>query len=225
MAAYPRSASRVRLAALDPPAPLVVWCATAGVTHAIVGGFFVRPGGRPLGETWIGGGRLASVAFDDPWGRTRGCVTVTNGELAIVPRDRLPKRPPGDLLQAGPILVDEDGPLALDGGDPEGFSSGRGQFDSDITVGRYPRAALGIGRDAVLAVACDGRSPHDAGLTLAELAELMIALGAVSAINLDGGGSTSLVAGGRLLNRPREEHGIEFAAGRPVSTALVFSRG
>ena len=53
----------------------------------------------------------------------------------------------------------------------------RTQFDSDITVGRYPRAALGINRDWILAVACDGRGPHDAGMTLRELAELMVTLG------------------------------------------------
>ena len=42
-------------------------------------------------------------------------------------------------------------------------------------------------------------------------------------INLDGGGSTSLVCGGRLRNRPRAEHGVRLPGGRPISTALVFS--
>jgi len=49
--------------------------------------------------------------------------------------------------------------------DAEGFSAGAGQFDSDITDGRYPRAALGISRDVFVVVACDGRrSRVDAGL-------------------------------------------------------------
>jgi exopolysaccharide biosynthesis protein len=109
-----------------------------------------------------------------------------------------------------------------DGIDPEGFSANQGQFDSDITIGRYPRAALGLSRDWTYAVACDGRAAHDAGMTLPELAELMAALGAERAINLDGGGSTSLVHDGLLRNVPREEHGIELVAGRPVANALVF---
>jgi exopolysaccharide biosynthesis protein len=109
-----------------------------------------------------------------------------------------------------------------DGIDPEGFSANQAQFDSDITDGRYPRAALGINRDWILAAACDGRGRHDAGMTLRELAELMVTLGADRAINLDGGGSTSLVHDGVLLNVPREEHGIELVAGRPVANALVF---
>jgi exopolysaccharide biosynthesis protein len=50
----------------------------------------------------------------------------------------------------------------------------------------------------------------------------MAELGARTAINLDGGGSASLVYGGRLRNRPREEHGIEILGGRPISTAIVF---
>jgi exopolysaccharide biosynthesis protein len=58
---------------------------------------------------------------------------------------------------------------------------------------------------------------------MAELAEALVALGAIQAINLDGGGSTSLVCGGQLRNRPRESHGIELPGGRPVTTALVFT--
>ena len=74
----------------------------------------------------------------------------------------------------------------------------------------------------MFAVACDGRSRHDAGLTLEELAALMAALGCETALNLDGGGSTSLVSGGRLRNRPRGGWETPEVGGRPVSTALVF---
>jgi exopolysaccharide biosynthesis protein len=112
--------------------------------------------------------------------------------------------------------------LIAAGADPEGFSAGRTQFDSDITEGRYPRAALGVRDGLAWLVACDGRGPGDAGMTLGELAELMVTLGAREAINLDGGGSTSLVSGGRLVNRPREEHGLDLPAGRPISTALLL---
>jgi exopolysaccharide biosynthesis protein len=45
----------------------------------------------------------------------------------------------------------------------------------------------------------------------------------VRALNLDGGGSTSLVCGGRLRNVPREEHGVVLSGGRPVSTAVVLT--
>jgi len=45
----------------------------------------------------------------------------------------------------------------------------------------------------------------------------------VHAINLDGGGSTSLVCGARLRNRPREPDGAEVSGGRAVPTALLFT--
>jgi len=74
----------------------------------------------------------------------------------------------------------------------------------------------------VIAVACDGRDPGDAGLTLEELAHLLAGLGCHTALNLDGGGSTSLVSGGRLRNRPRAGVNRPEPGGRPVSTALLF---
>jgi exopolysaccharide biosynthesis protein len=50
----------------------------------------------------------------------------------------------------------------------------------------------------------------------------MAALGAETALNLDGGGSASLVSGGRLRNRPRGGYELPETGGRPVSTALAF---
>ena len=55
-----------------------------------------------------------------------------------------------------------------------------------------------------------------------ELAEAMAGLGCESAINLDGGGSTTLVYGGAIANVPREEHGLSLVGGRAVATALRF---
>jgi hypothetical protein len=99
----------------------------------------------------------------------RACVQVQGGVTAIAPRDELPEAPRGDLLQAGPLLVRDGLPIFRRDEDREGFSAGQGQFDSDITDGPYPRAALGLAPGRVLAVACDGRSRSDAGLTLEEL--------------------------------------------------------
>jgi phosphodiester glycosidase len=214
---------RPRVFRMARPTPLERWCDEHRVSEAIVGGFFVRPGGMPLGELRTSGIVRASAPFDAPWGDRRACIHVAGEEVSLVRRDELPASPSGDLLQAGPLLV-RDGEPCLDG-DPEGFSAGRRQFDSDITAGRYPRAALAVthaGR--MLAVACDGRADDEAGLTLGELAEALVALGARAALNLDGGGSTSLVCAGRLRNVPREEHGVALAGGRPVSTAIVFAR-
>ncbi len=59
-------------------------------------------------------------------------------------------------------------------------------------------------------------------MTLPELAMAMREVGCEQAINLDGGGSASLVYGGRLRNHPREEHGIDLLEGRPIVTAIAI---
>lgn len=223
VAAYDARRTRVRVLRFPRPTPLLAWCGRHGVADALVGGFSVCGSGPvqpPLGEVRTSGITRASVAFDAPWDALRSCVHVAGARVTIDRRDALPPAPGGDLLQAGPLLV-RGGRVVP--GDEEGFSAGAGQFDSDITVGRHPRAALGHTRDGrLLAVACDGRSRDEAGLTLGELAEALVALGAVQALNLDGGGSTSLVCRGRLRNEPREPDGALLPGGRPIATALAL---
>jgi hypothetical protein len=221
VAAFPLAAVDVRVAKLDGSTSLVRWCREQRVAHAIVGGFFIRPHNTPLGELRIAGAAVETVPFAAPWDSVRSCVQVEPGAVAIARRPELPPEPAGDLLQAGPLLV-RDGASVVTGGDDEGFTAGAHQFDSDISDGRHPRCALALTADHVLAVACDGRHPDDAGLTLAELAGRLVALGADRAINLDGGGSASLVCRGRLVNRPREQHGIGLLEGRTIATALAF---
>jgi hypothetical protein len=222
VATYRTARTAVRVARFAHPAPLEAWCVANDASDAIVGGFFVRATDAPLGEMRTSGIARPSIPFEAPWDGLRACIHADGGAVAIARRPELPAEPRGDLLQAGPLLVRDGAPCVA--GDPEGFSAGAAQFDSDITAGRYPRAALALcRRGRLLAVAADGRADDDAGLTLAELAEALVALGAVTALNLDGGGSTSLVCGGRLRNRPRESHGIVLAGGRPITSALVFT--
>jgi hypothetical protein len=222
VASYERSAFNPRVVALEEPEQLIRWCQRQGVRHAVVGGFFSRPHYRPLGELRIAGRALPHLRFDVPWGATRACVHADGEIVRIARRDALEAEPRGDLLQAGPLLVAGGRNVMADADDAEGFSAGAHQFDSDITVGRYPRAALAVAGERVLAVACDGRTRRDAGMTLPELADALIGLGASDALNLDGGGSASLVYEGRLRNRPREQHGVDLLDGRPVVTAIVF---
>jgi hypothetical protein len=215
VASYERQAVAARVVVLERPAPLVRWCREEGVRNAIVGGFFVRPQCTPLGQLRLGGDLQPSVPFEAPWGEVRACVHIADdGRVRIARRDQLAADPSGDLLQAGPLLLADGEPALSEGEDREGFSAAAHQFDSDITRGRYPRAALALAGGRLLAVACDGRTRQDAGMTLPELADALSQLGATDALNLDGGGSASLVHGGRLRNRPREEHGVDLLEGR-----------
>ena len=60
----------------------------------------------------------------------------------------------------------------------------------------HPRTAIGIDRDTgqVLMLVVDGRQSFSRGYTMVELANLMASLGAEDALNLDGGGSSTMVA-------------------------------
>ena len=220
---HPRHRTRLTLKCFDEPTRLDWWCATTGNPEAIVAGFFLRDPHRPLGEVRVGGAVVDHEPVPDPWRERRACVHV-DGSVRLAARGELGPEPAGDLVQAGPLLV-RHGRSVIDGDDREGFSAGADQFDSDITVGRYPRCALGISDDELLAVCCDGRrSGVDTGLDLTELARLLVSFGAYEAINLDGGGSATLVHRGHLLNRPYSNDDQPAPESRPVVTALLFER-
>jgi hypothetical protein len=220
---HPRPATRVRVTCFDGAERLDRWCATSGLPEAIVAGFFVRDPWRPLGEVRIGGRLVAHEPIAAPFGPVRSCVHVEpGGDVTLAPRREIAADPAGDLVQAGPRLV-ADGRVVVDDDDREGFSVGAGQFDSDITAERHPRCAFGVNEDELFAVCCDGRRTGvDAGLELAELARLLVSLGATDAINLDGGGSATLVHRGHLLNRPYSSVDQPGPESRPVVTALLF---
>ena len=153
----PRRSTAVRVLHFPSPQRLDVWCVANGVREAVVGGFFLRDPYRPLGELWIEGRPASHEPIAGPYGPRRGSVVVDDGAVRLVERASAPSRPEGDLVQAGPLLV-ADGAVVFDADeDREGFSADVAQFDSDITVGRHPRAALGVSDEWLVAVACDGR--------------------------------------------------------------------
>jgi hypothetical protein len=220
--AHPLEIVRPRICLFRQPRRLDWWCAKNRVDEAVVGGFYRRDPFRTLGDVWLDGGRIDGEPFPETYRDLRPALYLTDSQIVIAPRGELPERPEGDLLQAGPLLV-SDGAVVFDGSDREGFSAGCEQFDSDITDGRHPRAAIGIGDSTLWVLVCDGRrSRVDAGLTMTELAHAMRELGCHTAMNLDGGGSTTLVHRRHLLNRPYSEQDQPAPASRPIVTALIL---
>jgi hypothetical protein len=213
----------LRLVRLMPETPVEEWCAREGVTDAVSGGYSVKPEYEPLGELWVDGRAQSHRAFAEPWHRRRAALAVIDGGIEIDYRDRLPVRVDGGMMQAGPLLV-LDGCSAIAGvEDPEGFSATAEEFDQDLTASREPRLAIGLTADGgVIAVAADGRAPQDAGMTLWEMADLLVELGAQRALNLDGGSAGVIVAGGRRLNTPRTDEGEDMPASSPSVTAIAF---
>ena len=89
--------------------------------------------------------------------------------------------------------------------------------DSFIDV-RHPRTVIGVDRrGAIWLIVIDGRQPaHSVGMTLPDLVRLADRLELRDALNLDGGGSTTMVVKGKVINRPSDPSGP-----RAVSDAIV----
>ncbi len=176
-----------------------------GVLAAVNGDFFT-PEGRPVGPE-VAGGRLlrsrARPAFswrpsEDPW-----IGTSQVGE--------------GGSLGAG-FWISDEGDLFTQvvGGFPELLDEGRAVMDLELDPTesfasfRHPRTAVGYDPEAHLLwlVVVDGRQgAYSAGMTLVELTDALSAVGATEALNLDGGGSSIMVVGGKTLSRPSGEDG------------------
>jgi hypothetical protein len=91
------------------------------------------------------------------------------------------------------------------------------QTDIFATSARPPRTAIGNTADNKLVLfVCDGRQTISDGATLLELAQIMKGIGCINALNLDGGGSSAIIAGGSLLNKPSD--GTE----RAVPSVVAF---
>lgn len=94
---------------------------------------------------------------------------------------------------------------------------------------KNPRTAIGVRRDGtILLVVVDGQRHErslpdgtvlDGGATIEELRDVMLALGATDAMNLDGGGSSTMVIDGKVINTPSDLSGE-----RPVGDAVVVVR-
>ncbi|MCC6774646.1 MAG: phosphodiester glycosidase family protein [Gemmatimonadaceae bacterium] len=90
-----------------------------------------------------------------------------------------------------------------------------------FSAARHPRSAIALSRDStrLLLVVVDGRRPWSVGMSLAELGDALLALGAGEAMNLDGGGSSALWVDGAIVNFPSDPTGE-----RAVGNALVVRR-
>lgn len=158
-----------------------------------------------------------------------GSYPVNEGRGVVVGIDTLPAGvsiPSGGIVLAGRSIgaqfirqnisqgdtltwtIDFDGApgpvLEMIGGYPRLVQAGNTvRSTGSLVTERHPRTALGWRKDGtILLVTVDGRqSGWSVGMTGAELASLMKALGATEAINLDGGGSTTMVVEGMVVNR------------------------
>ncbi len=170
---------------------------SAGAILAINGDFY---GARESGYVIRNGELYRSEAVSGQ----EDLVIYSDGSFGIineseVSAEKLIEDGAVQTLSFGPALV-ENGEVAVDANDEVGRA-----------MASNPRTAIGIKADGtyIFAVA-DGRTDESEGLSLQELAEFLKSMGAVTAYNLDGGGSSTMVFNGNVINNPtggRAGHG------------------
>ncbi len=116
-----------------------------------------------------------------------------------------------DVLNGAGLLVRNGSPMS-------GWQATENLVPSTFTDVRHPRTLIGNDRQGALwLVTIDGRQPdHSVGMTFAELQGLCKRLDLQNALNLDGGGSTTMVIGSAIVNKPSDATGP-----RPVSDAIL----
>ena len=114
------------------------------------------------------------------------------------------------MLGGGPQLI-KAGKIAI--------TDKQEKMAEGFATDRHPRTAIAkLESGKLLLLTVDGRQPGvSAGMTLEMLARLLLEFGAVEAMNLDGGGSTTMVIHNKVVNRPSDQTGE-----RPVSDAILI---
>lgn len=139
----------------------------------------------------------------------RGAVLVANGVAAY----GLRRLQVGDEVQLKVDLSPEVGEIrAAVGGGPRLVWGGRlavehrqERFADSFAHRRHPRSGVGLREGTLVLVTVDGRQPgYSEGMTLTEFGQLFLDLGCTEAMNLDGGGSTTMVVRGRVVNSPSD---------------------
>ena len=123
-------------------------------------------------------------------------------------------------LDQASSLLNGAGLLRLRGKTMTNWESGEGLNPDAFINMRHPRTMIGVENDgSIWMAAIDGRQPqYSIGMTLADLARLAERLKLRDALNLDGGGSTTMVVKGKIVNKPSDPTGP-----RPVSDALLVT--
>jgi len=138
--------------------------------------------------------------------RAKEVQAMTEGDTVRILLSTLPKmpsrHPPALLIGGWPRILKDGRNVASEAPTVEGTISRNAEM-------RHPRTSVGFSRDTstLFLLTVDGRSENSGGMTLTELAGMMRKLGAWQAMNFDGGGSTTMVIEGALVNKPSDTTG------------------
>lgn len=186
---------------------------------AINGSFFNVAQGHSVNFIKMDGIIMDTTVYDQKQKNLKvaqeGVIAFGTEGVSIVPR-KFGERstwPEGtgftSAMEAGPILM-------LDGEEKK-------LADTPFNSNRHPRTCVCLTEEEVILLTADGRSPQAYGLSLPELTLVLKWLGCKSALNLDGGGSTTMyIMGKGVVNMPSDNKQWDHEGERAVSNALAI---
>jgi exopolysaccharide biosynthesis protein len=189
---------------------------------ALNGTFFDVANGGSVDFIKMNGEVIKENVLDKNGKRARhqqAAIVLHKGNLALKKWDKTPtwetKLKEKDVMLSGPMLVFDDRYEKLD--------------TSAFTRLRNPRTAIGIKPNGnIILLTVDGRHENSAGMSLHELAKTMRWLGCDEAINLDGGGSTTLWIAGQpengVINFPSDNKKWDHEGERKVANVVILKK-
>lgn len=187
-----------------------------GAIAAINGTFFNMDRGGSVVFFKVDGDVISRGAVNRRLYSESGAIAIQNdGTIAIL------IRPDEGWLSDNNVTVMGSGPILIFNGEHQILN--RDPFNEL----RHPRTAVETTKDQrLLLITVDGRSSEAHGMSTPELRELMEDFGAVSALNLDGGGSTAMWIDGfgenGIVNYPSDNRKFDHAGERGVANALIL---
>lgn len=181
---------------------------------AINGGFFNVKNGGSVTYLEIDDVVIAKTdRYDKEWSKSdsmmNGAVVLTKDAKMLLQPVNSEKfyatsKAEAGIMVTGPYLLQNSTALKLQ--------------STAFVKNRHPRTVLCTTEKAMVFITVDGRSKDAYGMSLPEMQQFLLTIGCVDAINLDGGGSTTMWVKGRgVINSPSDKTGE-----RPVSNALMI---
>lgn len=211
----PRKELCAGIALSDKPAPTSVVAQAYNAVAAVNGSYFSIKKGNSVCFLQIDGVVKDTTTTAELDMRVNGAVQTDKGRLKILPWSKDIEQNyhcAKDVLASGPMLLQQ------------GKASNWEACDSLFIHTQHPRSAVAVEKDGTTwFVTVDGRAPgHANGMSIPELAHLLRILGGYDALNLDGGGSTTLWLEGNVINHPSDNKQFDHAGERAVPTILYF---
>ena len=187
-----------------------------GALAAINGSFFNPRAGGAVVYLRVDGDVISEGAGRrNPYTENGGIAWDENDSVTILAKPENGWQDVGfnNIMSSGPLLIKQEKIRA---------------FNNDpFNQNRHPRTAVALTTDNhLLLVTVDGRSFQSYGMTIPELAEFLESLGAVDALNLDGGGSTAMWIKDKktdgIVNYPSDNFEFDHDGERGVSNALLL---